>query len=68
VRTHTHTFVIDWNNNEKTYYLFNNETDPYQMNNIADQNPALVKELSQKTKEWLEYTDDPWFYKWDYVS
>lgn len=39
--------------------LFDRQTDPWQLENIAGRYPGLVKEFSKQLKEWLEKTDDP---------
>lgn len=38
--------------------LFDRNTDPYQMKNIADKNEKLVKQLSKQLKQFLKGTND----------
>jgi len=41
--------------------LFDNAEDKYQMHDIAEQNPRIVKELIQEELiPWLKKTNDPW--------
>ncbi len=61
VRTERYTFVIDQQKeNQRSVLLFDREKDPYQMKNLAGQNPVLEKELTLKLREWLEKYQDPW--------
>ena len=62
VRTLTHTLVIDRQDGEElTYTLFDNVNDPYQMTNVAAEQPELVQRLiDDELLPWLEKTRDPW--------
>jgi len=61
LRTHHHTFVIERQKNGKeTHILHDNQIDPYQMRNVADENPDVIKQLTDELNEWLEKTIDPW--------
>jgi arylsulfatase A-like enzyme len=61
VRTDRYTFVIDQRKkDQRSVLLFDREKDPYQMNNIAGQNPSLEKELMLKLRDWLKKHKDPW--------
>lgn len=61
VRTHRYTFVIQrQKGKEDKYILHDNQNDPYQLKNIADENPAVVKQLTAELNQWLEKTKDPW--------
>jgi hypothetical protein len=40
--------------------LYDRNTDPYEMNNIVNENPRLVEELSQKLRMTLIKFNDPW--------
>ena len=61
LRTNRYTFTItpDKNGN-KEILLFDNPKDPYQLSNIAETNPAIVRKLTAELKRWLEKTNDPW--------
>ena len=71
LRTHRYTFVIQrrkgveraaspFKIEEETYILHDNQRDPYQIRNVADENPTVVKELTNELNHWLEKTKDPW--------
>ena len=62
VRTHTHTLMISRMPDEAEYaVLHDNRKDPYQLKNIATENPSLVQELIRsELTPWLERTRDPW--------
>lgn len=62
LRTATYTFAIHATKGKiDDIILFDRESDPYQMNNIAPQQPKLVAQLKQKLKAWLKKTEDPFF-------
>lgn len=49
VRTATHTLEIDRQDGEPLKYkLFDNVNDPYQMKNIANENPELIQNSSKR--------------------
>jgi arylsulfatase A-like enzyme len=62
VRTKRHTLVIsrrDGNSDE--LLLSDNIADPYQLKNIAADEPNIVKQLTRDELEpWLRKTNDPW--------
>ena len=62
VRTLSHTLVIDRQDGDALKYtLFDNVSDPYQLNNIAGQSPQLVQNLVEtELLPWLEKTRDSW--------
>ncbi len=61
LRTHRYTFTITPDKNaNKEVLLFDNQKDPYQLKNIADNNPSIVRKLTEELKRWLEKTKDPW--------
>jgi arylsulfatase A-like enzyme len=60
VRTNRFTFVIIRHAQGDELVLHDNRNDPYQLENIADQNPNVVRELTLELKEWLRKTNDPW--------
>ena len=43
----------------KEYFLFDRQTDPWQLNNVASKNPELVKKLTSQLKAHLQRTNDP---------
>ena len=60
VRTHRYTLMINKENNLTEIDLYDNRTDPFQLNNLSDTRNDLVEELSVELKYWLEETNDPW--------
>ncbi|MBD3184981.1 sulfatase-like hydrolase/transferase [Candidatus Poribacteria bacterium] len=61
IRTHNYTFVIQRRiDKPDTHILHDNKADPYQIKNIADENPSLVNKLNDKLLNWLDKTEDPW--------
>ena len=61
IRTERYTFVIDHPESKpERIMLYDRNTDPYEMNNIVNENPNLVEELSQKLKMTLIKFNDPW--------
>lgn len=62
VRTYRHTLYIDKYAPDSTItYLWDRKNDPYQLENIADENPELVEKLIQEElNPWLRKTNDPW--------
>lgn len=59
LRTDTYTFVIHATNGviDETI-LFDRTKDPYQMKNIAEQSPKLVRQFNKQLKAWLIRTND----------
>jgi arylsulfatase A-like enzyme len=62
VRTDRYTLsILRGPNNKTTTYLWDRKLDPMQVNNVAYQNPEIVKELVEKELlPWLKKTGDPW--------
>jgi len=62
VRTDRYTFVLRRaEGRDPQTVLFDNEADPYQMNDIAGREPGLAKRLlAEELRPWLERTGDPW--------
>jgi arylsulfatase A-like enzyme len=60
IRTDRHTFVVLDQGDERGTFLYDNEEDPFQMNNVAADSPELVEELARDLDEWLRRTSDPW--------
>jgi len=65
IRTEQYTLMIDRKTSGTTdIYLWDRLTDPYQMHNLAEEQPDLVKKLYQEELlPWLEKTGDPW--RWE---
>jgi len=42
------------------FVLHDNLSDPYQLENIADQEPGVVYKLKEELNGWLQKTNDPW--------
>lgn len=61
VRTGRYTFVInrDEGGNGKTM-LYDRKNDPYELKNLAGENPFLVGEMTGLLREWLQRYNDPW--------
>jgi N-acetylglucosamine-6-sulfatase/uncharacterized sulfatase len=62
VRTTRYTLAIRVRGGERDEVrLFDNEADPFQMNNLANSTPKLVHKLMREELEpWLRRTGDPW--------
>lgn len=60
LRTHRHTFVVRRAKEGEETILYDNEKDPYQLENIADRNAGLVSELREELGGWLRRVGDPW--------
>ena len=61
VRTHRYTFAItpkEDGSNETL--LFDNKKDPYQLKNVAESQPRVVRKLTDELQRWLDKTKDPW--------
>ena len=60
LRTDRYTFVVDIQDGKVTErILFDRRLDPYEMKNIAGEEPGLVERLEKKLKQWLKKTGDP---------
>jgi len=62
IRTHQYTLMIEkTENTDNKYVLFDNISDPYQLNNIAENNMEIVNRLiNEELKSWLNKTNDNW--------
>lgn len=62
IRTERYTLMIDRKASGATdIYLWDRIADPYQMDNLADENPELIKKLyKEELLPWLEKTGDAW--------
>ena len=61
LRTHRYTLVFDKRQDQpvKTV-LHDNVEDPYQLKNIAEKRPDVVKQLKVEMDAWLRKNNDPW--------
>jgi arylsulfatase A-like enzyme len=61
LRTDRYTFVVAKKPGApvKTV-LHDNRSDPYQLENVADQRPEIVKQLTEELERWLRKNHDPW--------
>lgn len=60
LRTDRYTFVVEIKEGKIAgRMLFDRQSDPYQMHNMAGERPKLVKALEKKLKIWLAKTNDP---------
>jgi len=60
VRTLQYTLMINKREDISETMLYDNQADPYQLNNISESRSDLVNELNLELKYWLEKTNDPW--------
>lgn len=61
LRNHRYTFTMTpLGDGKKKVLLFDNQQDPYQLNNIAQSKPKVVRELMDELARWLRKTHDPW--------
>ncbi len=60
LRTRRHLLGVEPGEGGEKYTLFDLEKDPYELRNVADESPSLVKELRRQLDEWFERTNDPW--------
>jgi len=60
VRTDRYTFVVTRHAQGDEFILHDNETDPYQLENVAGREPGVVRALTEELNEWLRKTNDPW--------
>ncbi len=62
VRTNQYTLMINKISDDSTQqFLWDRRADPYQMNNLAKENPHLLQKLiKEELNPWLRKTSDPW--------
>lgn len=60
IRNHRYTYVEAKEDFGKTFALYDRQTDPYQLKNVAEENPDIVYTLREELRVWLEKTSDPW--------
>ncbi|NKB66794.1 MAG: sulfatase-like hydrolase/transferase [Candidatus Latescibacteria bacterium] len=63
VRTQRYTYAR-WYHNERGPWLFDRETDPLEMTNLAELNEArpVVEEMEERLHRWMEASGDPFEY------
>jgi arylsulfatase A-like enzyme len=66
VRTHQYTLYMHQSKDSTEVSLWDRFTDPYQMKNIAAEQPDLVDSLFEhELKPWMQKTNDPWLGNWE---
>jgi len=61
LRTHRYTFVVIREKGQaERYVLHDNKNDPYQLRNIAQDEPGILADLQVELDNWLNKTNDPW--------
>jgi len=60
LRTHDYTFIVQRRDGAEEVLLYDNRSDPYQMQNIADTGSQIIDELRKDLTAWLIRTGDPW--------
>ena len=60
LRTDRYTFIVIRPPQNDELILHDNLNDPYQRENIADQEPGVVRRLIRELNGWLRKTNDPW--------
>lgn len=61
LRTHRYTLMISKTPNKAVEtVLHDNIDDPYQLKNITQKKPDVVKELTREMESWLKKFNDPW--------
>lgn len=61
LRTNRYTFTITpREDGKKEILLFDNKKDPYQLENVAESRPGVVRKLTAELGRWLKKTNDPW--------
>lgn len=61
VRTSRYTYIIKQKaNSDNEVMLFDRQTDPWQLENLAGKKPELEKELFHELQMWLTSNNDPW--------
>lgn len=60
VRTDRYSFVVIRHEQGDEFILHDNVNDPFQLKNIAGQEPGIVHGLTEELNGWLTRTGDPW--------
>ncbi|MCG9127219.1 sulfatase [Candidatus Poribacteria bacterium] len=67
IRTHQHTYARQYDGTG--WLLYDNDADPYQMNNLIDDSDSqtIRKELESELQKWLTRTNDPFLPGLDHI-
>jgi arylsulfatase A-like enzyme len=61
VRTHRHTYVVTRMPGQPVdCVLYDRLDDPYQLRDVSDERPEVMRWLAGELDRWLARTDDPW--------
>ena len=61
VRTHRYTLMIQKDlDKQDQVELFDNQKDPFQLNNLSEKQIEIRKTLTKELEGWLVKTKDPW--------
>ena len=60
VRTDRYIFVVSREGGMESVILHDNQADPFQLENIAEEQPVLVDSLKEMVNQWLIKTGDTW--------
>lgn len=61
IRTHTHTLCVKRTEEDgETVILHDNLADPYQLENVASEQPEVTAALLDELRSWMKKTGDPW--------
>ena len=61
VRTARYTLALTGRGERPRALLFDNQEDPFQLRNLAESRPELVRQpLPEELEPWLRRTRDPW--------
>lgn len=61
VRNERYTYAVHkLDGDSSKVVLFDRQEDPFQLNNIANDNNKLVNKLNAEMLDWLQKTNDPW--------
>jgi len=60
MRTLRHTLVLNREGGAEECMLYDRAADPHQIQNVAVEQPEVVRALRIELKEWLHRTRDPW--------
>lgn len=60
IRTHQYMYAVQRENGTEKTFLFDCQADPYQLNNIAADKPAIMSKLESELQQRLSAANDPW--------
>lgn len=60
IRTHDHTFVVQKQDGTERVLLYDNRSDPFQLQDVSGARPDMVRDLRRELMMWLTATADPW--------